>query len=1056
MIFWNELDFVVTYCRKEQNLNKALMISLFSGRIFPIFLVIMGMLACNNPPAVQEVKDQISDGNLQVKDSCKIKIRNRLLSNVDFATADSVMQYSTRFDTLVIYYLRALEQTINLEERHLITNRIGYCLFRNNEDVAAKELLKSLLSRSTSSDSLVCKDLVAETQIILGQCYYWIGRFPPGNLEFPAFYYADSALLFLNLALEYYQMHHENNEISLSNSHRFLGEVYRVLQKNYLRAEGHYVKAQKFALTSPLISSGTKLANLYCLTSINREKEDFAKAEVYGKMLLELADSVDNVQFKSLAYSCLGNIHVELNQFEPARTNIDSAIAINLQAGNRKSNLTVFYNNQIVVLTELDELKLAIELSDQVIDMLIENQESDNLSTAYFHRGSIFEMQGKGSEALEFYHKSLKLRIKNHGRRHKDVAAVYEIIGKYYLKNQELDSALIYFQNSLIAGSENFSISDYRENPNLQNIIGNKDLINVLMNKSDALRSKYSLGIGNQDDLETSLSCLQLCDSLIDQSWKSFLAEESKLFLAGRVFPIYEKAIDVVFEQYNCSKNKEKVSEAFQFFEKNRYRYLIDNLENEFAYEIANVSDSLVQALADTEYKLNYLKQEQAHDPHNRAIFDQEIYRSTAGKERLVMQLQDEYPDFFKAKSGADSFEWNKVISLFTDQQTCLIEYFYGHDHIYILAANGLHQSFSRVKRSKEIDSAVETIVNISSDPDPKRLMDSVILQNYFESSVFVYNTLLKEPLENFSNSTINSIVIIPDGELSKLSFEALITSPSNGNAIDPTELSYLIHKYVVSYGFSAKMLIATKEHESRKKNRVLGFGYGSLWTPELDYSPLSGSSQEIKSISRLFQGQFYRNQKATESNFKRKVSDYGILHLALHGEVDVEKDDSTMLVFRKSELNHEDGFLMPFELYNLDLNARLVVLSSCQSGLGKTYQGEGVYSMARAFAYKGCPTLVSTLWPVHDGASAAIMLDFYRELAKGNKINEALRLAKLNHLEKAESYLAHPAIWASYVPVGEMDMIRIKRNRSIIFVLVTISLLLISLRLIVRRRSKY
>lgn len=771
---------------------------------------------------------------------------------------------------------------------------------------------------------------------------------------------------------------------------------------------------------------------------------DYEKAETFGKKVLEIADSAGHKQYIRMAHSSLGNICINAKKYLSAKSYLESAITNNLRAQGSESNLFVYYNNLVPVLIALGELEDALELCDQMIEMSRQSLRLINeLPTTYLHKGEVFQKLGAEQDALDCYHKCLEMRINIYGNRHSRVALVYDKIGYIHLSTRDVDSALFYFQNAIVAGSDGFSQFDYRKNPVLENTQGNKDMINVFAHKSDALLARYYSGNKDQGDLEIAFSCLQLSDLLIEQSWRSFLGEESKLILESEVHPIYERAIDIAYEQFRQSGDMRFGGEAFHFFEKNRYRYLLDNLSNEYAFEEAKVSDSLVGALKDVEYALNYFKQEQKMSSGNTEIFIDEIFQLTDHKKDLKSQIQEEYPDFFRLKYSTKKVVWDDVKNFLDGKQTGLIEFFYGQKYIYVLGTDGNEMSFCRVNRDDQLNHALETIVHTCSDPDPIRLMDPVSYNDYLTSASIVYKALLKETLEQNLGSQVNCLVIVPDGDLSKISFESLITTQPSENNADPATPEFLIFKYSVSYGFSSNILLAGAEPD-KTKYKILGFSYGSLETQGVEYGSLSGSNKEIKAISRLYRGRFFEDDLATESNFKENVSDYGILHLALHGEADVENDDSTMLVFRKSEEESEDGFLLPYELYNLDLNARMVVLSSCQSGLGKAYQGEGVYSMARAFAYKGIPTLVSTLWPVHDESSAAIMSDFYRLLGKGKRIDIALREAKLQYLESAGSYLAHPAIWASYIPVGKMETISIKRNRSIGINLMAIGILIV------------
>jgi CHAT domain-containing protein len=94
-------------------------------------------------------------------------------------------------------------------------------------------------------------------------------------------------------------------------------------------------------------------------------------------------------------------------------------------------------------------------------------------------------------------------------------------------------------------------------------------------------------------------------------------------------------------------------------------------------------------------------------------------------------------------------------------------------------------------------------------------------------------------------------------------------------------------------------------------------------------------------------------------------------------------------------------------------------VLSACETGLGEVHEGEGIFSIARGFAYAGCPSLVMSLWKVNDMTTADLVDFFYKNLSQGQPKDEALRNAKLSFLQTADDLSAHPANWAAFIALG-------------------------------------
>jgi CHAT domain-containing protein len=182
---------------------------------------------------------------------------------------------------------------------------------------------------------------------------------------------------------------------------------------------------------------------------------------------------------------------------------------------------------------------------------------------------------------------------------------------------------------------------------------------------------------------------------------------------------------------------------------------------------------------------------------------------------------------------------------------------------------------------------------------------------------------------------------------------------------------------------------------------------------------PIPGAKQEVENISEIFRSDRWTGKEATESTFIEKATGYAILHLAMHTIVNDENPMYSKLVFYQEEGQEEDNLLNTYELFDLSLNAEMAVLSACNTGYGKLQRGEGIMSLARGFLYAGVPSIVMTLWPIEDAATADIMKQFYENLAEGMQKDDALRKAKLDFLENTDMLTAHPHFWASFVNIG-------------------------------------
>ena len=265
--------------------------------------------------------------------------------------------------------------------------------------------------------------------------------------------------------------------------------------------------------------------------------------------------------------------------------------------------------------------------------------------------------------------------------------------------------------------------------------------------------------------------------------------------------------------------------------------------------------------------------------------------------------------------------------------------------------------------------------------------------------------------------------------------FESLLTDYPDTTITSYWGLPYLFKDYVISYAYSLNIL---KNNLTSKKDinkpKLLGFSFSAPAGTNDDPAVLRSenelpySSEELDRIKNWIKGaKLFKDEQATEDVFKSEAPAYSILHLALHGVADTTDIFESKLNFKKNEKSFEDGELHAFELYDMNLSkTELAVLSACETGIGHQAEGEGIFSIARGFAYAGCPSIVMSLWRVNDKATAELMDYFYKYLALDMKKDVALQQAKISYMEKTDDFGAHPSNWAAFIALGNNAPIQI------------------------------
>lgn len=312
-----------------------------------------------------------------------------------------------------------------------------------------------------------------------------------------------------------------------------------------------------------------------------------------------------------------------------------------------------------------------------------------------------------------------------------------------------------------------------------------------------------------------------------------------------------------------------------------------------------------------------------------------------------------------------------------------------------------------------------------------------------YRSAAFTLHQQVMEPLAPHLQGT--ELLIIPDGPLRLVNFEVLRTKAS---ATDGRDGSLLLHRYTIAYLLSATTAVQFAELARGRSRRALALAPG--FTDEVKRSYLAQARDSIRldrsylryvrqpfalrtaeDLGRTLNASLLIGTRATEGGLRSALRDHGILHLGTHAEMNATNPMYSRLVLNKDgdgTTPDSDGYLHAYEIYELDLRAQLAVLAACESGAGAD-DGEGVRSLGYGFAYAGCPSLVMALWSIDEKVSSEIIERFYAHLADGLPKHEALRRAKLEHLEAAQDELLQPYYWAGLVLVGDVRPVDLDRG---------------------------
>ncbi len=422
------------------------------------------------------------------------------------------------------------------------------------------------------------------------------------------------------------------------------------------------------------------------------------------------------------------------------------------------------------------------------------------------------------------------------------------------------------------------------------------------------------------------------------------------------------------------------------------------------------------------------------------------------------------------------------------DDQTVLLEYSLGREASYLWAVTKSGVSLYKLParpvldkmatdlRAQLIPSKLQRrIVGIDVMADTQRGLGVSATPFAEDAASFVTasSALYKAAVEPAASVLGEKrLLIVADGALNYVPYEALVKSPASA---DYSSLPYLIKSNEIIYAPSASVVGLIRQQDNKRAGRAMliladpvfnsndtrakgagsganagetrGLGIqsaltdvtgqdasvtaGSAKMQGLPLARLAGTRTEAEQIVKLAktsstQADMWLDLDASEDNIDaRDISKYRVLHIATHGLLNAERPQFTGLVLSLVGNKSEDGFLRTDEVFNLRLGSPLVMLSACETGLGKEKRGEGVMGLTRAFMYAGAPTVGVSLWSVADKSTAELMTDFYKRLL-GSSVTDssavpastAMRGAQLAMIA-GKKYSA-PFYWAPFVLVGD------------------------------------
>lgn len=739
--------------------------------------------------------------------------------------------------------------------------------------------------------------------------------------------------------------------------------------------------------------------------------------------------------------------------------------------GEENKFIAMLFNDLSIFYRRKKDLEKALDYSEKSFHLFEEllGADHDYTAIACSNVGAVWTQQGKFEKGLEYYFRSLKIFKHKLGDKHSNINILQLDIAMNYCLQGKFQEALKHCQLALVANLPAYDTSDFYDTPSLDQFpltnYNHRGILNALIEKLKYFLDYFHELQGSEATkvIQTALDTSHLLMEYLHKLQRALKVEESKLLILNGLPKICTLCIDTALLLAKHTQNTDSLEKAFDFHEQAKallLRYSIQ--ENEAKLQSAIDPQLLQQEQAiksHIETCVKAIQKEEAKgtkkDENKLKEWKQNHFNETLKHQALIKQLEQNYPEYYQLKYQLQSVSLQDLQASL-DEQTVLLSYFIGSEKGYVFAVSADDYQIVTLNLPADFEQQIKDYLNAIHTQN---------FQSFAEKSHTLY-CLLIQPLADFIfdifDDELKNLVIIPDAVLQYLPFETLICEEViDFKTASYHKLDYLLNHATVQYHYSAtlyhqylqqtKVQRQTDQQSSPTASNAIDFmGFAPVYTSDkqetqaimrelaADYSqwasrseairggnltPLPFSEEEVENIGALFKqkgltGRNFLYDSATKEDFKTLASQAKYLHIAAHGLTNDQFPKLSGIVFhpKPHASDIHDCVLAMGEIYQLQLNADLVVLSSCESGIGKLAKGEGMMGINRGFLYAGAKNVVYTLFKVLDKPSSELCQAFFAEILKEKSYSEALRQAKLELIQQEN---IDPKFWCGFVLLG-------------------------------------
>ena len=706
----------------------------------------------------------------------------------------------------------------------------------------------------------------------------------------------------------------------------------------------------------------------------------YSQALKYLSQALVIHKEVGNKAGEGVTLHNIGSVYDNLGQYAQALKYYEQALVIRKEVGNKVGEGATL-NNIGLVYNRLGQYAQALKYYEQALVICIEVGNKAGEGTVLNNLGLVDYYLGQYAQALKYYEQALVIRKEvgdkvGEGGTLNNIALVYHELGQYPQALKYYEQALMIHKEVGNKAEEGTTLSNigfvyhnlgqypqalkyYEQALVIHKEVGNKGMEGTTLNNIGGVYSE----LGQYADAEKTLfAAIEVLESLRPE-----LTDASKISIFETQAPTYR-----FLQQALVAQNK--TNTALEIGERGRARAFVE-----------------------------LLAQRQSSNPNTQQ----------AVKSLSIQQIQQ-----IAKEQNATLVEYSIVYDAFKNQG----KKEWRQSELYIWVVKSTGEVAFKIVDLKSLKTPLQDLVTSSRDSIGVRgrglgAVGRVDTDNQAERLQQLHKLLI-EPIAQFlPTNPSDRVIFIPQNELFLVPFPAL--KEQDGK--------YLIEKHTILSAPAIQVLELTRKQRTTQMLNgadALIVGNPTMPSVSLEFgkppqqlSSLPGAEQEAHAIAQLFNTKAITGQDATKSAIVPQMTKARIIHLATHGLLDDFKGQGVPGAIALAPSGNDNGLLTSSEIFDLKLNAELVVLSACDTGRGKI-TGDGVIGLSRSLITAGVPSVVVSLWSVPDAPTASLMTEFYRQMQQKPDKAQALRQAMLTTMKQHPN----PRNWAAFTLIGEAE----------------------------------